>query len=119
MAITQMYCDKDLQRALADGKTYTENYYRFTGKLAGVGQYDSGHGVDTSTFYSEVDVLGMNERNQILIGDPATLRTRIAYLRDLMGLDMLLMEVAQGGAPHDKICSALELFAKEVIPHFK
>jgi alkanesulfonate monooxygenase SsuD/methylene tetrahydromethanopterin reductase-like flavin-dependent oxidoreductase (luciferase family) len=119
MAITQMYCDKDLQRALADGKIYTENYYRFTGKLAGVGQYDSGHGVDTSTFYTEVDVLGMNERNQILIGDPATLRTRIAYLRDLMGLDMLLMEVAQGGAPHDKICSALELFAKEVIPHFK
>jgi hypothetical protein len=61
----------------------------------------------------------MNERNQLLLGDPPTLRKRIAYLRDLMGLDLILMEVAQGGAPHKKVCQALEVFGRHVIPHFK
>jgi hypothetical protein len=31
----------------------------------------------------------------------------------------MMMEIAQGGAPHDKICEALETFASEVMPHFR
>jgi alkanesulfonate monooxygenase SsuD/methylene tetrahydromethanopterin reductase-like flavin-dependent oxidoreductase (luciferase family) len=116
MAITQMYCAADPEEALNDGRQYAENYYRFFAELMDQGKKNDGK---VSSFYAKTDVLKMNEQNQLLLGDPPNLRSRIAYLRDLMGLDLILMEVAQGGAPHDKICQALELFATQVIPHFR
>jgi hypothetical protein len=90
----------DLQEALPDGRKYAKNYYRFFAKLIGGGLAAPG-GKDTATFYAETDVLGMNGRNQLMLGGPPALRMRIAYLRDLMGLDLILMEVAQGGGLHE------------------
>jgi alkanesulfonate monooxygenase SsuD/methylene tetrahydromethanopterin reductase-like flavin-dependent oxidoreductase (luciferase family) len=115
MAITQMYCAEDQQQALREGKTFAENYYRFFSDLVGKFAPDS----PVAKYYSTADVLAMNDRNQLMLGDPESLCKKIAQSRDLIGLDFLLMEVAQGGAPHDKICSALELFAKQVIPKFR
>jgi alkanesulfonate monooxygenase SsuD/methylene tetrahydromethanopterin reductase-like flavin-dependent oxidoreductase (luciferase family) len=114
MAITQMYCAQDDAESLRDGRIYAENYYRFFANLTGASPpnpiYD---------YYSRADALAMNDRNQLLLGSPASLCSKIAQLRDSIGLDFLLLEVAQGGAPHAKICSALELFSKHVIPQFR
>jgi alkanesulfonate monooxygenase SsuD/methylene tetrahydromethanopterin reductase-like flavin-dependent oxidoreductase (luciferase family) len=111
MAITQMYCAEDRDEALADGKKYAENYYRFFADLSGKSPNNPVY-----AYYSQANALEMNERNQLLLGDPANLSKRIADLRDQLGLNFLLMEVAQGGAPHEKVCRALELFAKKVMP---
>jgi alkanesulfonate monooxygenase SsuD/methylene tetrahydromethanopterin reductase-like flavin-dependent oxidoreductase (luciferase family) len=114
MAITQMYCAKDRDEAFSDGRKYAENYYRFFAGLAGGSEnnpiYD---------YYSKVDALAMNDRDQLLLGDPQTLNARIARYRDQWGIDLLLMEVAQGGAPHEKICRALELFGTKVMCNFQ
>jgi alkanesulfonate monooxygenase SsuD/methylene tetrahydromethanopterin reductase-like flavin-dependent oxidoreductase (luciferase family) len=110
MAITQMYCAADHSEALADGRRYAENYYRFFANLSGASPNNPIH-----EYYSKADVLAMNDRNQVLLGDPADLSKRIAMLRDSLGLNFLLMEVAQGGAPHEKICRTLELFGKKVM----
>jgi alkanesulfonate monooxygenase SsuD/methylene tetrahydromethanopterin reductase-like flavin-dependent oxidoreductase (luciferase family) len=114
MAITQMYCATDHAEALADGRKYAENYYRFFAALTGESRTNPMY-----EFFAKVDVLAMNERNQLLLGDPASLVKRITGLRDSMGLNFLLMEVAQGGAPHEKICRALELFGKKVMRGFQ
>jgi len=55
--------------------------------------------------------------NRVLFGDPADLVPRIRDLEENMGVDFLLMEVAQGGAPPDKVMKALDLFGREVLPH--
>jgi alkanesulfonate monooxygenase SsuD/methylene tetrahydromethanopterin reductase-like flavin-dependent oxidoreductase (luciferase family) len=70
-------------------------------------------------YYADADALAMNERDQLMIGTPGDLCGKIEGYRDRFGLDFLLMEVAQGGAPNEKVCSALELFGKEVMPHFQ
>jgi alkanesulfonate monooxygenase SsuD/methylene tetrahydromethanopterin reductase-like flavin-dependent oxidoreductase (luciferase family) len=114
MAITQMYCAQDEAEALRDGRQYAENYYRFFANLGGATPQNPVY-----EYYSKADVLAMNERNQLFLGSPASLCKKIAQVRDLIGLDFLQMEIAQGGAPHEKICSALELFAKQVIPNFR
>lgn len=113
MTITQMYCAPDLDEALRDGKTYAENYYRFFSKLAGT------EGNPIQQYYSKVDALDLNRKGQLLLGDPETLTTRITDLRDRLGIDFVLMEVAQGSAPHDKICQALETFGTKVMPRFQ
>lgn len=114
MTITQMYCAPDLDQALADGKRFAENYYRFFANLASP---SPDHPV--RKYYSQADALELNAKDQLLLGDPETLIERIGRVRDRYGIDFLLMEVAQGSAPHDKACLALETFAKHVMPHFQ
>jgi alkanesulfonate monooxygenase SsuD/methylene tetrahydromethanopterin reductase-like flavin-dependent oxidoreductase (luciferase family) len=114
MAITQMYCHEDHEVALRDGKTYAENYYRFFAELTGEKNENPMY-----KHYATVDVLDMNAKGQLLLGDPAYIRKRISGLRDSMGVGLVLMEIAQGGAPHDKICKALELFASKIAPEFQ
>ncbi|MFC3173688.1 LLM class flavin-dependent oxidoreductase [Novosphingobium bradum] len=114
MAITQMYCHENHETALRDGRTYANNYYRHFAKLGGVGPQNPVY-----AYYNEADSMDMNDRGQTLIGCPDVLCERIAgYERDY-GLDYLMIEVAQGGAPHENVCHALEVFAREVMPHFK
>jgi hypothetical protein len=49
-------------------------------------------------------------------GSPENLIPRMRRLQERMGIDLLLMEVAQGGAPPAKVRNAVTLFAKEVMP---
>ena len=58
----------------------------------------------------------MNRRKGVLLGDPENLTRRIGALREELGVGLMLMEVAQGGAPQDKVHKTLELFAREVMP---
>lgn len=112
MAITQMYCAEDRSEALDDGRQFTENYYRFFAELSSTAGENP-----TTDYYAHADVLAMNDNNQVLLGTPDDLCQKIEGYRDTFGLDFLLMEVAQGGAPHEKVCGALELFAKKVMPN--
>jgi alkanesulfonate monooxygenase SsuD/methylene tetrahydromethanopterin reductase-like flavin-dependent oxidoreductase (luciferase family) len=110
-AITQMYCAPDQEEAVRDGAQYATNYYRFFSQLDAQAK--------TSTvpqFFAEIKGEDLNRDNRVLLGAPADLRRRIAEVRDSLGIDLLLMEVAQGGAPADKVLRALDLFGREVLP---
>lgn len=114
MGITQMYCAEDRSEALNDGRQFAENYYRFFSELASTTGPNP-----VSDYYAHADALAMNERGQLLLGAPEDLCRTIEGYRESLDLDFLLMEVAQGGAPHEKVCGALELFAKAVMPEFR
>jgi alkanesulfonate monooxygenase SsuD/methylene tetrahydromethanopterin reductase-like flavin-dependent oxidoreductase (luciferase family) len=110
-AITQMYCAPSQEEAVRDGGAFATNYYRFFAQLDGKAK--------TSTvpqFFAEINGEELNRDNRVLLGDPQDLRTRIAEVRDSLGVDLLLLEVAQGGAPADKVYQALDLFGREVLP---
>jgi alkanesulfonate monooxygenase SsuD/methylene tetrahydromethanopterin reductase-like flavin-dependent oxidoreductase (luciferase family) len=108
--ITQMYCAPTNEEAVRDGAPFATNYYRFFSKLDGQAKTST-----VPAFFSEIRGEDLNTDDRVLLGDPENLKTRIAGLRDHLGLDLLLMEVAQGGAPEDKVFSALELFGKHVL----
>ncbi len=114
MAITQMYCNKDHETALRDGRIFANNYYRHFAKLSGATEANPIY-----PYYSTVDSLDLNANGQLLLGSPQALVERISGYQNDYGLDYMMMEVAQGGAPHDKICEAIETFASEVMPHFR
>jgi alkanesulfonate monooxygenase SsuD/methylene tetrahydromethanopterin reductase-like flavin-dependent oxidoreductase (luciferase family) len=107
-AITQMYCAPTQAEAVRDGGDYATNYYRFFANLS-----------RQTEFYTEVRGQDLNADNRVLFGDPENLRSRIAQLRDELGLGLLLMEVAQGRAPPAKVRATLELFGREVMPHLQ
>jgi alkanesulfonate monooxygenase SsuD/methylene tetrahydromethanopterin reductase-like flavin-dependent oxidoreductase (luciferase family) len=114
MGITQMYCAEDRSEALSDGRRFAENYFRFFSALSGTGGKNP-----VTDYYAHADALAMNEKDQLLLGTPDDLCRKIERYRETFGLDFLQMEVAQGGAPHEKVCAALELFARKVMPAFQ
>jgi alkanesulfonate monooxygenase SsuD/methylene tetrahydromethanopterin reductase-like flavin-dependent oxidoreductase (luciferase family) len=112
MAITQMYCAPTKEEALRDGGAFATNYYRF---FAGVNAQARVGTVPDE--FKEMRGEDLDANNQVLLGDPEDLVRRINDLGDRLGVDLLLMEVAQGRAPPDKVFKALELFGREVLPH--
>jgi hypothetical protein len=61
----------------------------------------------------------LNHDDRVFLGSPDDLVHRIGRARDEMGIDFLLMEVAQGRAPPKKVRDCLTLFGREVIPHLQ
>jgi alkanesulfonate monooxygenase SsuD/methylene tetrahydromethanopterin reductase-like flavin-dependent oxidoreductase (luciferase family) len=114
MAITQMYCHRNHETALAEGRVYANNYYRHFAKLSGATEANPIY-----PYYSTVDSLDLNANGQLLLGSPDALIERISKYQEDYGLDYMMMEVAQGGASHEKVCEAVETFASEVMPHFR
>ena len=116
-AITQMYCDEDGDQAVADGAEYALNYYKFFAQLDKQAK--------TSTvpdFYQNADVsamTAMNDADLVFFGDPDNLTRRLRAVGDDLGIDLLLMEVAQGRAPVKKVRKALETFGKQVMPRLR
>jgi alkanesulfonate monooxygenase SsuD/methylene tetrahydromethanopterin reductase-like flavin-dependent oxidoreductase (luciferase family) len=111
-AITQMYCAPTKAEAVRDGGDYATNYYRFFTALSAQARVDSVPG-----FFKEIRGEDLDKDDRVLLGDPADLIPRINNMADTLGVDLLLMEVAQGRAPNDKVFKALELFGREVLPH--
>ena len=111
MAITQMYCAPTKAEALRDGGDYATNYYRF---FSGVNAQARVGTVPAE--YQTMRGQDLDADNRVLLGDPEDLIPRINALETDMGIDFLLMEVAQGGAPPEKVLKALELFGREVLP---
>jgi alkanesulfonate monooxygenase SsuD/methylene tetrahydromethanopterin reductase-like flavin-dependent oxidoreductase (luciferase family) len=113
-AITQMYCAPTKSQALNEGGQYTNNYYRFFSKL------DKKATVSTvPDFYATADSREMDKNDSVLLGDPEDLTRRIAGLRASLGIDFMLMEVAQGGTPPEKASAVIDLFGREVLPKLR
>ena len=54
----------------------------------------------------------------LLIGPPDTLIERVRWAQEFYGATYLILEVAQGGEPHQTVMRSLERFAKQVMPIF-
>jgi alkanesulfonate monooxygenase SsuD/methylene tetrahydromethanopterin reductase-like flavin-dependent oxidoreductase (luciferase family) len=61
-----------------------------------------------------VDKLGM-----FLVGSPETVRQRLAEFQQRLGIGHLCAIMQFGSLPHAQTKRNLELFAEEVIPHFR
>ncbi len=107
-AITQMYCAEDSEQAVRDGSLFATNYYRFFSNLSGA-----------DNFFQTATGEEMNADGRAFFGSPDNLIPRLKKLEARMGIDLLLVEVAQGKATPEKVQSAVTLFAKEVMPEFR
>jgi alkanesulfonate monooxygenase SsuD/methylene tetrahydromethanopterin reductase-like flavin-dependent oxidoreductase (luciferase family) len=112
--LSQMYCAETKAEALRDGGEYALNYYKFFARME-----QKGSRTYSKAKYEDADVEAMDQANIVLLGDPDDLIARIKRVVDFYGIDLFLLEVAQGGAPRDKALRALELFGKHVIPAFR
>ena len=112
--VTQMYCGETKAEALRHGGQYTLNYYRFFAGLDRRGSHPSG-----AQALARATIEDLDAANLVLLGDPDDLVPRIADVRDTFGVDLLLFEVAQGGAAPDQVRQSLRLFARHVMPKFK
>jgi hypothetical protein len=107
-----MYCAPTKAEALRDGGPYATNYYRFFQALSSQGPVKT-----LSDAYKELRGEDLDKLNRVLLGHPDDLIPRILLIGETFGLDLLLLEVAQGEAPPANVFKALELFGREVLPH--
>jgi len=113
-SVTQMYCGETKAQALRHGGQYTLNYYKFFSDLDRRGSQASG-----ARGFAQVRIEDLDAANLVLLGDPDDLVARIGDVRDTFGIDLLLFEVAQGGASPEEVRQSLRLFAEHVMPKFK
>jgi alkanesulfonate monooxygenase SsuD/methylene tetrahydromethanopterin reductase-like flavin-dependent oxidoreductase (luciferase family) len=55
----------------------------------------------------------------VMVGSPKTVRERIARMRERTGLDILVSMLQFGVMPDDLVKRNMEMFAAEVMPHFR
>lgn len=116
-----MYCGDSWQEARDHGGVHALQYYKFFDSLdqrsrhtsAAYERYKKGTGFVSRT-YEELDAMRV-----LLIGDPETLIERVKWTQEFYGATYLILEVAQGGSPHQTVMRTLERFAKYVIPQFR
>jgi len=114
VAVSQMYCAPTKAEAVRRGGEYAINYYRFFASLDRLGSRSV-----LPQHFSRVTAEDLDAANLALLGDPDDLVTRIEEIRNFYGIDFLLMEIAQGGAPNSEVVRAMELFAHHVMPKFR
>jgi alkanesulfonate monooxygenase SsuD/methylene tetrahydromethanopterin reductase-like flavin-dependent oxidoreductase (luciferase family) len=107
-AITQMYCAPTKAEALRDGGAYATNYYRYFAQISA-----------QTGFFTEARGGDLDDDSRVFLGGPEDLTRRMGEARDEFGIDLLLMEVAQGRAPPEKVRACLELFGGEVMPRLQ
>jgi alkanesulfonate monooxygenase SsuD/methylene tetrahydromethanopterin reductase-like flavin-dependent oxidoreductase (luciferase family) len=118
--VYQMYCGDSPQEAREHGGVYALQYYKFFEALdrrslhtsADYERYKRGVGFSRYS-YDELEAMRV-----LLIGEPETLIERVRWTRDFYGATYLILEVAQGGEPHQYVMRSLERFAKYVMPAF-
>jgi alkanesulfonate monooxygenase SsuD/methylene tetrahydromethanopterin reductase-like flavin-dependent oxidoreductase (luciferase family) len=111
--ITQMFCAKDQETAVDKGARFANNYYRFFSELP----ERAGRKSEPNNFYATADAREMNKEDLVFLGTPENLVERINRAGEDLGMDLLLLEVAQGGAAPQDVEETLELFGREVLPH--
>lgn len=62
---------------------------------------------------------GVIEKGMFLCGSPATLREKIERYREEIGFGYLLATMQFGTLPHEFVTKSAEMFAREVMPHFR
>ena len=121
--VYQLYCGESNEEAHRHGGEYVLNYYKFFGALdqrtphtsRTFAHYQGG----VSRLFGPVTYDDLDKRNLILIGDPENLIARIRWAQEFYGTNYLLLEVAQGGMPPQRVVASLERFAKYVMPAFR
>jgi alkanesulfonate monooxygenase SsuD/methylene tetrahydromethanopterin reductase-like flavin-dependent oxidoreductase (luciferase family) len=113
-SVTQMYCAETKAQALRHGGQYTLNYYKFFSDLDRRGSQPS-----AARGFEKVRIEDLDAANLVLLGDPDDLVGRVAQVHDTFQIDLLLFEVAQGGASPEEVHQSLRLFARHVMPNFK
>jgi alkanesulfonate monooxygenase SsuD/methylene tetrahydromethanopterin reductase-like flavin-dependent oxidoreductase (luciferase family) len=119
--VYQMYCGDSHAEAREHGGAYALQYYKFFEALdrrlqhtsATYERYKRGLGFSTFT-YDDLDKMRV-----LLIGEPDTLIERVRWTAEFYGATYLILEVAQGGAPHAYVMRSLERFARHVMPAFR
>ncbi|MFQ5915317.1 MAG: LLM class flavin-dependent oxidoreductase [Nitrospinota bacterium] len=65
------------------------------------------------------DPRDLDERGMIIVGSASTVRDRLRECQKETGLGLLIVLLHFGSLPQDLTVKNLELFAKEVMPHFR
>lgn len=124
----QMYCGEDEKEARVHGQVYAERYLNFFAALDRRSRWHQANGLQRLyvTLVPEwlKDIARRSngfdgQSHEFMIGDPETLIQRIRRANEYYGTNYLILEVAQGGAPHEYVIRSLERFAKYVMPAFK
>lgn len=120
--VFQMYCGDSNEEARQHGGVYALEYFKFfdaldarsphTAKAFARYQRRPGSGF-TGRSYEEMD-----DMHLLLIGDPDKLIEHIRWAEEFYGANYLILEVAQGGEPHEYVVRSLERFAQHVMPKF-
>lgn len=59
------------------------------------------------------------EPRSLLVGSPEHVVEKIHELREVLGLEHLMIWSSHVGMPHNKVMDSLSMFAEQVMPHFK
>jgi alkanesulfonate monooxygenase SsuD/methylene tetrahydromethanopterin reductase-like flavin-dependent oxidoreductase (luciferase family) len=119
----QIYVADTDARALAEAKDaelwYQESFRRFVVPE----RIEDAHPSLQPGFRAMAEKLGKVTwedlvRETLAFGSPDTVARHIAYMRDL-GVGQVLCWMNFGGLPQDKIRRSMDLFAREVMPHFR
>ncbi|MBI4201924.1 MAG: LLM class flavin-dependent oxidoreductase [Chloroflexi bacterium] len=57
-------------------------------------------------------------KDRFLLGDPARIIDEIQHYREALGVDRFVFRIQWPGMPHSDVIRQLELFGKQVAPHF-
>jgi alkanesulfonate monooxygenase SsuD/methylene tetrahydromethanopterin reductase-like flavin-dependent oxidoreductase (luciferase family) len=52
----------------------------------------------------------------LVLGDVDTVTTKIAWMRDVLGIQRFMMHISVGSLPHDQVLRSIELLGTEVLP---
>ncbi len=69
--------------------------------------------------YSDVSYEDLVSQGYAVVGSPATVRERLAELATELGFGLVNALLHIGDMPHDHTIRNMELFAREVMPHFR
>ena len=69
--------------------------------------------------YSDVSYEDLVAQGYAVVGSPATVRERMAELAEELGFGLVNALLHIGDMPHDHTIRNMELFAREVMPHFR
>ncbi|MCY3951221.1 MAG: LLM class flavin-dependent oxidoreductase [bacterium] len=69
--------------------------------------------------YSDVSYEDLVGQGYAVVGSPATVRERLAELAEELGFGLVNALLHIGDMPHDHTIRNMELFAREVMPHFR
>ena len=69
--------------------------------------------------YSDVSYEDLVGQGYAVVGSPATVRERLAELEEELGFGLVNALLHIGDMPHDRTIRNMELFAREVMPHFR
>ena len=124
LGVIQMYCADTDDEAAREGWEYTKNYLRFFSGLDSRNPhqamaYDAYRQRASGRTIGDLTFEQFDRSNLALIGDPEGVIEKLRWVQDFYGPDGLLLEVAQGAMPPERVIPVCERFARHVMPRFR